>query len=101
MRVSHVIVKRPIAFRVAIAVLCLILIYLLTERHKAVNLELEERLLLSRLGCGKLPQEHRKMENPSNGPSATVAESGVICRAFGVALRGVEQSTIQGYFGLE
>ena len=70
MRVSHmrVIVERPFAFRVAIAVLCLILIYLLTERHKAVNLELEERLLLSRLGCGKLPQDHGKMENPSNGP---------------------------------
>ena len=63
MRVWHKLAKRPFVFLVAFAVLCPIPIYLLNERYKAVNLELEERRLLSQLGCGKLPHEQHKLEN--------------------------------------
>ena len=54
MRASHNLVKQLSKLLVAHVVLCLILIYLLYRRYKAEKLELEERLILSELGCGTL-----------------------------------------------
>ena len=54
MRASHNLVKQLSKLLVAHVVLCLILIYLLYRRYKAEKLELEEKLILSELGCGTL-----------------------------------------------
>ena len=54
MRASQNLVKQLSKLLVAHVVLCLILIYLLYRRYKAEKLELEERLILSELGCGIL-----------------------------------------------